>query len=183
MPTHCSKICAALLPTLLLPATLLAATPAAAALSLGAGSLTAKQPTTVGFDFTLELHATLTHNGVARPTAISLTCSVDTGAERVACDGTLAVQGQSAALRMDYSENTASWSLAAGAPTILNVAHAHWGEEVVPNTLGILPPGWSAVEFLAGGQWRRFYYSTSWAVTFEAITGMPYSEVLEPWTW
>jgi hypothetical protein len=174
--------CSTLIPTLLLPALLLAATPAAAALTVGAGSLTAKQPTTVGFDFTLELHGTLTHNGVARPTSITLTCSVHTAAERLACDGTLAVQGSTAALRMDFFEDTASWSVAGGASTLLNIAHAQWGEEVVTNTMSV-PQGWSAVDFLAGGQWRRFYYSSSWAVTFESITGMPYSEVTEIWTW
>jgi hypothetical protein len=177
--------CARLLPALLLPGLLLASTTAEAALTISNGFLTQKFATLVGFDFTLGLHATLIHNGVSRPTAIELTCSVDTGARSLACDGDLGVQGTTAAIRMDYDDDTgvASWSIAAGAPTILNVAHAQWGEEVVPNAMGCPPPGWSAVDFFAGGQWRKFYYSSSWARTFQEITGLPYSTVTDIWTW
>lgn len=173
-----------LLPALLLPALLTAPSAADAAVTISNGFLSARTTTTVGFDFTLGLHGTVVLSGTARPTSIQLTCSVDTVAEGIACDGTLSVQGTSAAIRMDFDGATgvAAWAIAAGAPAALDNAHEQWGEEVVPNAMGV-PDGWDYVEFYSGGEWRRFYYSTTWAETFESITGLPYSTVTDIWTW
>jgi hypothetical protein len=169
-----------LLPALIVPTVLTVATTAHAALDISNGFITAKSPTAVGYDFGLSLAGTLVYAGISRATALQLECAVDTVAEDIDCEGVLTVQGTSAEIRMGFDGDSeiAHWSIAASAPSLLDIAHEQWGEEVVPNTMGV-PPGWDYVEFFNGVTVRRFYYSTSWAETYESITGLKYGDIWE----
>lgn len=170
-----------LLPTMIVPLLTLAAnTASAASLDISNGFLTAQAFTPRGYDFSMALSVTLAHNGVSKPTAIELDCVVDQIDEDIDCDGTLTLNGATADIRMDFvgDTETAHWAIEASASNALGVAHEEWGRQIVPETLG-LPYPWASIDFFSGGVWRHFYYSTTWAETYQSITGLQYGDIWE----
>lgn len=168
-------------PAIVAPVLALAATPASAAkLDISNGFLTAKTITANGYDFGMHLTGTIVNNGVSKATSIELDCVVDEVEENIDCDGTLTLGAASADIRMDFvsATETAHWSIESSASNALDVAHEAWGQDVVAASMG-LPDGWASIDFFDGTQWRHFYYSTSWAETYENITGLPYGDIWE----
>lgn len=184
MHTRTQLFARTLLPTLILPVALLSAGSAHAELSISNGFLTDKVITTEGWDFSLGINGAVTLGGNTYPTAVNLDCSVDTGEQLVVCGGIMTLNGYEADIMMDYDSATGEgrWAMEAGLPAAANTVHEMWGEEIVPNTLSV-PDGWGSVEYSASSSWRFFYYSISWAKVYVSITGMPYDEFLEIWTW
>jgi hypothetical protein len=169
------------LPALLLPAVLLAAGSAHAALEISNGFLSAKKITTVGHDFSFNQSGTVVLGGVVRATSVQMTCSVDTIAKTLHCDGALTLQATSAPIRMDFDSATgrAEWSISSSASAALSTVHEEWGHEIPPDMLGD-PPPWEHINFFDGLQWRKWWYTTTWAQTYESITGLQYGDI---YTW
>jgi hypothetical protein len=172
---HLSTIVAKCLPALLLPALLLAATNAHAAVSVSGGFVSTKTATTVGYDFKIGQSGTTVIGGVTRATSVQLTCSVDKVAQSLHCDGTVTLQAATAPIRMDYANGQAEWSISSSASTALGSTHQDWGGHILPE-LGD-PPGWNHIHFFDGINWRKWYYSESWANTYTALTGLQYGDI------
>ncbi|KIG18420.1 hypothetical protein DB30_00705 [Enhygromyxa salina] len=114
-------------------------------------------------------------------TSISLDCVVDDNDEVLDCVGIMTLGSAQADIVMDVHGDTqeARWALEAGAPSMFKPVHDLWADEIVPEACG-LPFNWQAVDYYAGGGWTYWYFSTTWAETFQAITGMPYP--YNPWS-
>jgi len=175
------------LPLAVIPALMLVAgTASAASLSTTSGALSPITSISNGFLFELTLRGNITTQSGNKLSKVVLDCEVDTSDEMVDCDGTLTVAGQGSAdiyLGFDSGDGKARWAIDVNASNALLGAHDLWGEEIVPNVIGNDPPDWDHVDWFDGERWRVFYYSTTWAATFESISGLPYSTVTDIWTW
>jgi hypothetical protein len=176
-----STIIRYILPAILVPMLSLAAAPASAAsLEISNGFLTSKSFTDYGYDFSMSLSGTIVNNAVSKATSLELDCMVAISSENIDCDGTLTLDGATADIRMDFDgdSGTAYWAIESSASNALDVTHEAWGEVVVPETLGLTDP-FASIDFFNGTEWRKFYYSTTWAATYTSITGLPYGDI---WT-
>lgn len=175
------------LPLGVVPALMLVAgTASAASLGTTSGSLSPVTNISNGFLFDLTLNGIITTQSGNKLSQVALGCEVDTSDKMVDCDGTLTVAGQGSTdifLGFDSDDGKARWAVDVNASNALLAAHDLWGEELVPHVIGNEPPDWDHVDWFDGTQWRVFYYSTTWAETFESITGLPYSTVTDIWTW
>lgn len=145
------------------------------------------RPTKVsnGFLFDLTLNGIISTQSGNKLSQVALDCEVKI--EKVVdCDGTLKVAGHGSAdifLSFDSDDGMARWAIDVNASNALKITHDLWGEEIVPHVLGNTSTEWDYVEWFDGSQWRVFYYSTTWAETFQSITGLPYDTVTDIWTW
>lgn len=172
MRSH-SNFLPTLLPTLVLPALLLAAASAQAAeLSISNGFLTAKEITSVGWNFSMHAEGIVAASGQNAPTAVDLSCEVDVSSEHFNCIGELEIGDNLADIRLGYADGVVRWAIEAGAPTLFNDIHEQWGEEVLPNSVGIGVLNWHN-----GFEWRQWYYSESWAECYGNITGLQYGDI------
>jgi hypothetical protein len=172
-----------LLPLLLAPALLLVApTAEAAELQLTSGSLSAQTATADGFDFSLELHGVVVESTTAPPSVINLECSVDATAQDVDCSGSMSVGLSSVPvlLRYEHALQKATWATQSDISNGFKTVHKLWGAQIMPHVIG---EGWDEQQVITGAHWVVFWYPISWVVVWESITGLPYEEFLEIWTW
>lgn len=172
------------LPLLVAPALLLVAqTAEAAQLQLTSGSLSEQVSTEEGFDFALELHGVIVESTAPDvDTVVALDCSVDTTAHAIQCSGTLSLSSYSVAVGLDYDPVTekARWVTAADISNGFKTAHKLWGAEIMPHVTG---DGWDEDQLIVGSQYRVFWYPASWEIVWVTITGLPFDEFWEIWTW
>lgn len=174
------------LPLAIVPALMLVAGVASAAsLKTTSGALSPATKVSNGFLFDLTLNGIISTQSGNKLSQVALDCEVKI--EKVVdCDGTLKVAGHGSAdifLSFDSDDSMARWAIDVNASNALKITHDLWGEEIVPHVLGNTSTEWDYVEWFDGSQWRVFYYSTTWAETFQSITGLPYDTVTDIWTW
>lgn len=168
---------------LAVPAILLTSGSAHAAkrLDISNGFLTAKSTTSVGFDFSLGAEGTIefssTNYDGTFDTSIELDCSVDEVAESFHCDGVMYFNGNPRDIRLGFSpaNQIGYWSIDANATPAQQAAFESWGSETYPHFVYV-PYGWSYMNVYTGIGWIQWWYSSSWAETFENITGCQYGE-------
>lgn len=174
------------LPLAVVPALMLvAATANAASLTTTTGELSAPLSISNGFLFDMTLSGIITTQNGDKLSQVVLECEVDTTDEMVDCDGTLSVSGHGDAgiyMGFDSSDGKARWAIDVNASNALLGAHDLWGGEIMPHVLPD-PTNWEHVDWFDGSTWRVYWYSTTWAATFESITGLPYSTVTDILTW
>ncbi|MCA9697493.1 MAG: hypothetical protein KC431_08210 [Myxococcales bacterium] len=169
-------ILAKLLPALALPAILLASVTAqAATLSISNGFITSRSFTSSGWTFSMNASGVVNHQGQNYPSTIALDCEFDTGVEVLDCVGEMKINGVATDIMMAHDNDTVFWSIDASAPAAVKDIHEQWGQSAVPSVFKSAP-GWSVIDWFDGANWRHFYYSTTWAETYESITGMQYGD-------
>jgi hypothetical protein len=173
-----------ILPLLLAPALLLVAPMAEAAeLQTSSGSLSEQIATPDGFDFTLELHGLIVESTTPPiNSVVVLECSVDATAHDVDCSGTMSLGNNSVPILLSYDHalQKATWATQADISNGFKTVHKFWGAEIMPHVIG---EGWNEEQVITGAHWIVFWYPISWVGVWESITGLPFEEFLEIWTW
>lgn len=146
----------------------------AAQLSISNGFRSAGVATSVGWDFTIHAEGSVTVNEQTVPSTVDLACSADTVNQILDCVGGLEIGPNSVDIRLAFQDGEVGWGIDANASTLFRDIHEQWSHDIVAREVA---PGWSAIPFYGGGQWRWWYYQTGVPLFIDGV------DITKIYTW
>jgi hypothetical protein len=178
MNTRLPSLLTKLLPTLALPVLLLGSgTADAASLSISNGFFSARTLTSVGWDFYFQAQGVVTHDGQDYASSIVLDCSVNEYDETLDCVGVQEIGNASQDIRMTNVDDTAYWAIDVNSSANAKSIHREWGAEIAPEFMPTGDGGVNWINWHDGFKWRKWYYSSSWADCYTALSGLQYGDI------